>query len=87
MEIGSRLEEVLAAAAQCGVQVRRAGLGGEGGGWCEIKGQRVLFVDTMADLETSFARAVEALAGVDGIDEVYLRPEIREAIDRYRQPG
>jgi len=84
VETGSRLEEVLAAAEQCGIEVRRANLGGEGGGLCVIKGKQVLFVDTMADLETRFARTVEALATLEEIDQIYLRPEVREAIDKYR---
>jgi hypothetical protein len=76
---------MLAAAKQCGIEVRQVSLGGEGGGLCEIKGKPVLFVDTMADVETSFARTAEALGSVAGIDEIFLRPEIREAIEQYRQ--
>lgn len=39
------LEEALKAAEQLGYQVRQEWLGGAGGGGCEVKGRRHLFVD------------------------------------------
>jgi hypothetical protein len=45
----------------------------------------VLFVDSSADVGTRLQRAVEAVADLDGIDEQYLTPELREAIDRVRE--
>lgn len=84
MEISERLEELLLAAESCGIEIRRTPLGGQGGGLCEIRGARVLFVDTLAEAETSYERTIEALAGVPELDGCFLRPEIREELDRIR---
>ncbi|NUQ64328.1 MAG: hypothetical protein HUU20_17810 [Pirellulales bacterium] len=39
------LEQALNVASQLGYQVRQEWLGGSGGGGCEIKGRRYLFLD------------------------------------------
>jgi hypothetical protein len=41
----------------------------------------------MADLATRYRRTLEALADVPEIDEQYLRPEVRDEIDRIRAAG
>jgi hypothetical protein len=84
MDQTAQLEEILSVCDKLGVLVRLAPLGGEGGGLCRIKGRTVLFVDSAADVGTRLQRAVEAVAELDGIDEQYLPPELREAIDRVR---
>jgi len=67
--------------------VRSEPLGGEGGGICRVRGQTVLFLDTMADPATQFRRTLEAMADLPGLDQEYLRPELREQIDRIRAGG
>ena len=59
-------------------------MGGGGGGLCRLKGRRVLFVDTAADLATRYDRTLAALAGLEEIDAHYLLPEVRQDIDRQR---
>ena len=87
MEVSERLEELVLVAESCGIEIRRTAMGGGGGGMCEIRGVRVLFLDTEAEPETSYERALEGLAGVADLDECYLRPEIREELDRMRTQG
>ena len=84
MDESVQFEEILAAAEKLGIAVRAEPLGGEGGGLCRVRGQTVLFVDTMADLATRRQRALEALAQVPEIDGQYLRPDVRDQIDRIR---
>ena len=85
MDESAQLEEIFAACDKLGVLVRLAPLGGEGGGLCRIKGRSVLFVDSTADVGTRLQRTLEALADLEGIDGLYLPPELREAIDRVRR--
>ncbi len=85
MDETAQLEEILVACDKLGVLVRVAPLGGEGGGLCRIKGQTVLFVDSAADVGTRLRRTLDALADLEGIDGLYLAPELRETIDRIRQ--
>lgn len=84
MDESLQFEEILAAAEKLGIAVRAEPLGGEGGGLCRLRGRTVLFVDTMADLATRRQRTLEALAQVPEIDGQYLRPDVRDQIDRIR---
>ncbi len=84
MDAQAQLERVLELAEQLGLTIRHEPLGGDGGGLCRIRGQNVLFVDTSADAATRLERSLEALARIPGIDERFIRPDIREALDRIR---
>jgi len=84
MDLQSKLDALLALAEEVGLTVRREPLGGDGGGYCVLRGLRILFVDTTADLEMSYERTLEAMAPLAEIDQRYLMPEIREDIDRLR---
>jgi hypothetical protein len=87
MDLESRLNELLALSEQIGLTIRRESLGGNGGGLCVLKGQRVLFLDTSADLETRYERTLAALSPLPDLDGRYVRPDVREDLDRLRQPG
>lgn len=87
MDLQDRLDELLTVAEQIGLAIRREPLGGEGGGYCLLKGQRVLFVDTMADLETRYERTLSTLSRLAEIDQHYVSPEVREEIERAREAG
>ncbi len=67
-----------------GVSVRREALGGGGGGLCKVKGKWIFFLDTEASLQESIACGSEAVARVIEIENIYLRPEVREIINRFR---
>ena len=84
MDLQSRLDELIALAEQIGLAIRRESLGGTGGGLCVLKGQRVLFLDTSADLETRYERTLAALAPLSDLDSRYVRPDVREDLDRLR---
>ena len=84
MDAGEQFERVLEVAEGIGLAVRFEPISGDGGGLCRIKGQNVLFVDTLADAGTRLERSLEALSRLPGIDDLYLRPDLREHIDRIR---
>jgi len=55
------LEAALRLAEQAGYQVRHEWLGGSGGGGCQLKGRKLLFVDLALSPEEQLDRVLEAL--------------------------
>lgn len=84
MDATTQLDTIVRLFEQLGVEVRQERLGGNGGGLCRIRGRRVVFVDLDADAATRLDRCVEALAAVPKAAEVYISPELRERMDRFR---
>ncbi|MHC4361624.1 MAG: hypothetical protein ACYSTZ_02260 [Planctomycetota bacterium] len=78
------LEELLALLEANGVAIRSEPLGGSGGGLCTVKGERIFFVDTQATSAEMAATCAEAVAKVVDIEGIYIRPEIREFIERHK---
>jgi hypothetical protein len=84
MDPDLRLSALLEAAEALGIEVRFEELGGTGGGLCVLKGRRVLFVDQGSDAATRYDRAVRELAQLPEIDTIFIRPDVREDLDRAR---
>ena len=82
MDSEEQLQELLDLAERLGVEVRQVGMGGEGGGICRLRGKQVLFVDTGASPAEQVGKTAAALAQVEGLEECYVRPEVRELLDR-----
>jgi hypothetical protein len=78
------LEELLALLEANGVAIRNEPLGGTGGGLCTVKGDRIFFVDTQATSAEMAATCADAVAKVVDIETIYIRPEIREFIERHK---
>ncbi len=81
MDLQSRMDTLIDFAGEIGLSIRREPQGGDGGGFCVLRGERILFIDTMADLETRYERTLEALAHLPEINQRYVPPEIREDIE------
>ncbi|MCK4661149.1 MAG: hypothetical protein KAV82_16635 [Phycisphaerae bacterium] len=79
----SQIAQLAHLAQTLGIEVRYAALGGEGGGICEIRGRRVLFIDTAADTATRLQRTARALARLDEIETCFIRPDIRELLEKH----
>jgi hypothetical protein len=77
----SILDELLALLEANAVTVRTEPLGGSGGGLCTIKGQRIFFVDTQATSAFSAAMCAEAVSKVVDVEQIYLKPQIRQFIE------
>ena len=77
------LEELLALLEGNGVTIRNEPLGGSGGGLCTIKGRKIFFVDTQASSAEMAAVCGEAVAKVADIDNVYIKPEVRQFIENH----
>jgi hypothetical protein len=75
------LEELLGILEANGVKIREEPLGGSGGGLCSVKGQQIFFVDTQAPADTMAVICAEAVPRVVDIEQVYIKPEIREFLE------
>ena len=77
------LEELLALLEANSVTIRDEPLGGSGGGLCAIKGQQIFFVDNQAPSEVVAAICAEAIPKVVDIEQVYIKPEVRQFIENH----
>ena len=75
------LEELLALLVANGVTIRNQPLGGSGGGLCSIKGQHIFFMDTQASSAVSAALCAEAVSKVVNVEQIYVKPQVRQFID------
>jgi hypothetical protein len=77
----SILDELVVLLEANGVVIRNEPLGGSGGGLCTIKGQRIFFVDTQASSIVSAAMCAEAVSKVVDIEQIFIKPQIRQFIE------
>jgi hypothetical protein len=75
------LEELLILLEANGVKVREEPLGGSGGGLCLMKGENIFFRDTQAPSSLMALLCAQAVAKLIDIEQIYIRPEIREFIE------
>ncbi len=81
------LEQLLAVLEANGVKVRSEPLGGNGGGLCVIKGENFFFVDTQATAAETAAVCAKAVSELVDTDSIYLKPQIREFIEKNMASG
>ncbi len=77
------LEELLALLEANGVAIRDEPLGGSGGGLCVMKGRQIFFVDTQAPSAVVAAMCAQAVPKVVDIEQIYIKPEVRQFIESY----
>ena len=71
------LEEALAQAAQLGFAVRQDWLGGAGGGVCEVKGQRWIFIDLAQPPRDQLEQVLAALADLSNDSSPEASPQLQ----------
>jgi len=74
------LERAIALAERVGYRVRQEWLGGSGGGGCEIRGQKWLFIDLAVGPEEHLAAVLDALRGDPQVVALTPEPELRQAL-------
>ena len=77
------LEELLALLEANNVAIRDEPLGGNGGGLCAMKGRQIFFMDTQAPVAVVAAICAQAVPKVVDIEQVYIKPEVRQFIESY----
>ena len=80
MHTADLLEEALKVAQTLGFNIRHVWLDGSGGGGCEIRGQRWIFVDLALSPSEQLAQVTEALEGLPESTTLPIRPELRSLL-------
>ncbi|MBC8393383.1 MAG: hypothetical protein H8E17_12560 [Deltaproteobacteria bacterium] len=79
---------LLALLDERGIEVRKEPMGGGQGGLCSIKNKRIFFLDQdSAPLEMAASCAKAIGKTIEDIEGIYLKPVIREFIDKYGTEG
>ena len=84
MDSQELLENLAELAAQLDISVRKTDLGGSGGSLVSLRGQQILFIDTLADPADQLERIIPDFARLPNLDELYIIPELRELLDEYK---
>jgi len=79
-----KLSAIIELARRLEIDVREANLGGDGGGLCQLRDRRILFIDASADLTTRYTRCLRDLAQLPEIDSCHMPPELREDLSAHR---
>ena len=74
------LDEALLLAEQLGFRVRQEWLGGSGGGPCEIKGQKWLFLDLATTASEQLEHVVAAIGGLPEGRGATISPPLRRLL-------
>ena len=80
------LEEALELAAQLGYAVRQEWLGGSGGGGCEIKGRKHLFLDLALSPLEQLEQVAQAIRDCQQADDIAGRQIISLELRRALRP-
>jgi hypothetical protein len=83
MDTREILEQLQALLENSNVEVRTESLGGGGGGLCKIKGQYTFFIDSDSTTADSAVVLAQAVVKITDINAVYIRPEVREFIEKH----
>ena len=68
-------------ARRLGFEIREEWLDGHGGGACQIKGQKILFVDQSLPPSDRIDQVARSLKGCEELAKIYLLPEARDLLD------
>jgi hypothetical protein len=76
------LDYLIELARRLGFEIREEWLDGVGEGACEIRGQRVLFVDLSLPPVDRLVQIAHSLRGCSELESIYILPEARAILDR-----
>lgn len=85
MNTEGMLDELLELLEKAGIEVRQENMGGGGGGVCCIKGKDVVFLDVQSSAVERASVCAKALAKAVNLEEVYMKPEVRQFVEREAQ--
>jgi hypothetical protein len=71
------LDYLIELARRLGYEIREEWLDGQGGGACEIKGQKILFVDQSLPPADRVEQVARSIKGCEELARVYVLPEAR----------
>jgi len=84
MDPFAQIDLIVELLTQLGVEIRREKMGGDGGGFCQMRGRRVMFIDEDADVATRVERCIAGLAMLPETESMFLPPDLRERVEQAR---
>lgn len=78
-------EELIEIIKSSGVAIRSEPMGGNGGGLCTINKKMYFFIDTQASAPHMVEVCANAVKKVTDIEAIYIKPQIRQLIEKYSQ--
>ncbi len=82
------LDDLLEVLSNRGVHIRTDCLGGGGGGLCQLRDKTVFFLDSQASSYDSAIQAGRAvLRVVEDPETIFLKPAVRDFLDRIQEMG
>jgi hypothetical protein len=69
-----------------GIQIREEYLGGNRGAFCEIKGQKQVFLDLADSIDDQLALIIETLQQLKSVDLQELPPPLKEYVEGKKFP-
>ena len=84
MENSAILDELLALLEQNNVAIRTEAMGGGAGGLCKIKNKLILFIDSDGSVGESAIAAADAVLTTIDMDSTYIKPQVREFIEKHK---
>ncbi len=86
MDYQSILDELLELLSSRQVVIRQEAMGGGGGGFCEVRNRQVFFLDSQASAMDCAIQAAKAVFKVvEDPEAIFLKPAVREFLDKVRQ--
>ena len=76
------LDYLVELARRIGFEIREEWLDGTGAGACEIRGQRILFVDQSLPPMDRLVQIAHSLRGLAELENIYILPEARAILER-----
>ena len=80
------LQELLGLLEANGVLIRHEAMGGAGGGLCRVRDKMIYFFDSDSSVAEAAAVCARALGEAVDVDNVYMRPEVREFVEKIKGP-
>ena len=71
------LDYMVDLARRLGYEIREEWLDGIGGGACELKGKRIMFVDQSLPPSERVQQLARSLRGIVDLEKIYILPEAR----------
>lgn len=82
------IQQLLVLLEDHGVQIRKDAMGGGGGGFCRLKDKDLMMIDRdSTSLETAVLCAKAVRTVIQDIECIYLKPVVRDFIDKYAIDG
>lgn len=88
MDYSTLIHQLIGLLEENGAHIRTDAMGGGGGGLCRLKEKDLMLIDQdSSSLETAIACARAVCELIPDIESIYIKPAVRDFIDKYGRDG